>query len=446
MIPATLRRAAGRVATATLLAAAVVGCNRLLDATAPDKIDASSFNDPAYANTLVQGAVARFDCAFNAHVVISGLNSGELVESSQTSARYSYDRRTVGPGETLYAANQCDVQQSIGIYTPLQQARFMADDAQKRLEAWTDQEVSGNRQQLIARAAIYAGYARILLGEMFCTTAIDEGPELTSAQVFALAEEKFTTALTAAAAAKDAKLTAFAYAGRARARLDLGKMAEAAADAANVPKGFVVGTTQDGASDRKINRLYDQFSSGFASVSPTYVNLTVPTKDPATSTDTTADTRVALAFPLDSKGKPVIGNDRTTRMITAKKYPTGGTSIPIASYEEAQLIIAEAQGGANAVSIINALRVAAGLPGAFVSSDPVAIQNEVISERSRQLFLQGTRMYDARRLGLPQIPAAGAAYDNGGTYGSQRCLPLPDLERNSNPSLKGKPPIAGANG
>jgi len=64
---------------------------------------------------------------------------------------------------------------------------------------------------LIAKAAAYAGYSRILLGEGFCEAAINLGPKLTSAQVFASAEAVFTTAITAAQAAGDQQILNMAY-------------------------------------------------------------------------------------------------------------------------------------------------------------------------------------------------------------------------------------------
>lgn len=129
------------------------------------------------------------------------------------------------------------------------------------------------------------------------------------------------------------------------------------------------------------------------------------------------------------------GADNHTPFIPSNKYRSGSSPIPIGSYQEAQLIIAEAEGGQVAVNIINALRVAAGLPGAFQSTDAVVIKNQVITERSRQLYLQGTRLYDVRRQSIPLNPPVGATYLHGGTYGTEVCLPLPDVERNSNPNI-----------
>ena len=44
-------------------------------------------------------------------------------------------------------------------------------------------------------------------------------------------------------------------------------------------------------------------------------------------------------------------------------------------------------------------------------------------------------MFDTIRFNLPLVPAAGATFHAGGTYGNQKCLPLPDIERLNNPNL-----------
>jgi hypothetical protein len=57
----------------------------------------------------------------------------------------------------------------------------------------------------------------------------DAGPELSQTEVFTLAEERFTRALAAAETAGDAELRNLVLVGRARARLNLGKTADAVA-------------------------------------------------------------------------------------------------------------------------------------------------------------------------------------------------------------------------
>ena len=62
---------------------------------------------------------------------------------------------------------------------------------------------------------------------------------------------------------------------------------------------------------------------------------------------------------------------------------------------------------------------------------------QIIEERRREFFLEGHRLGDLRRYNLPFLPAPGAPYGPGGTYGNQTCFPLPDVERINNPNIGG---------
>lgn len=411
---------------AVVIAGPIAACNTISDAlnvTAPDKIDSKMLQDPAFATLLVNSSVGDSECGYGAFVAVGGLLSDELLDASITASRWPYDRRDVPPSDLAYSTNNCD-NFTPGVYRPISTALYTADTTAALLKVWTDQDVA-NRTDLLAKALIYGGYDRIMLGEMFCSAAIDLGPELTSAQVFMQAEDKFTQGLAAAQAAKDAQLISAAYMGRARARLDQNNLTGADADAKQIPTTFVFNATADLNNGVRTNRVYQQFNFHAASVTPQYIGLTVPTA----SGGSVRDTRIADS----AAGK---GADNTTPLIVSNKYPLGTSPIPIGSYTEAQLIIAEAEGGQTAVNIINSIRVAAKLPGAFQSTDPVAIKNEVIKERSRALYLQGTRAYDIRRLNLDLNPAPATPYVHGGVYGAERCFPLPDVERNNNPNIK----------
>src|SRR5688572_17384060 len=204
-----------RWSSAALLAAPLPACNFLsdaLDVQGPDRIERGPLEQPQNAQILLNGAIGDFECALGSFIVAGGLMGGELIETTQTASRWSYDRRDINTNETHYSTFTCQV---LGVYTPISTARWSADNILALLQQWTDEQVE-DRQEKIAMAAAYAGYSRVLLGEAFCSAAIDVGPEMTSAEIFAQAEDKFDVAVTAAQAAGDADLLAFAYAGRAR--------------------------------------------------------------------------------------------------------------------------------------------------------------------------------------------------------------------------------------
>ncbi|MEO8337206.1 MAG: RagB/SusD family nutrient uptake outer membrane protein [bacterium] len=413
----------GALTTSAALAAAALlaGCGHLLDATAPDRILSTTLDQPGTAQLLVNSAIADFGCAMQQYAVVTGQFTDELQNGNlSTQENIDLDKRLVSPGRTLYAVQQCN---SInGIYTPLSVARFGADDILRKLEAYTDAEVA-NRTTLIATSAAYAGYGLVLLGEGFCTAAIDGGAELTPAQLFTQAEARFTRAI-AAAGTGNASILNLAYVGRARARLDLGKRAEALADAKAVTAGFRVDAPSSSATPRSENRLYRLLvQSANLSVEPAFRDLTV---------NGVADPRV----PVTNAGR--MAADGTTPLWTTSKFASLNAPVRIASYTEAQLIAAEIEGGQSAVNVINTLHTANGLP-AFVSVDEATIQAQVAEERRREFFLEGQHLGDLRRRNVPLAPTAGTPYFNtakGGVYGPATCFPLPDIERNANPTLK----------
>jgi starch-binding outer membrane protein, SusD/RagB family len=424
----------GQWLTVIVLSTPVLGCSLLdkgLEAVAPDKIETSTLEVPANASLIVNSAIGNFECALGMYIVDGGMMSGELMDATATAALWAFDRRDTDPSaDTRYATAGCD---NYGIYTPIQVARGTADRALELLQGWTDAEVT-NRQDLIAKAAAYAGYSRILLGEGFCEAAINLGPKMTSTEVLASAEATFTTAIAAAQAAGDQQILNMAYVGRARARLDEGNKTGAASDAALVTSGFVQYASAEESPSRRQNRVADRNLAGAVSVTPAYRGLTVTDG----AGNQVPDTRVVDTSAKTPTGANKNGQDNRTPWFIQTKYPKVTTPIPVASYKEAQLIIAEVAQGQTAVGIINNLRAAAGLP-AFSSSDPTAIANEVTEARARELFLEGQQLYDVKRLNLTQYPAAGIPYSivylKGGNYGTERCFPVPDVEALNNPNF-----------
>jgi starch-binding outer membrane protein, SusD/RagB family len=442
-------RSAGRAGAVFALAGALGACDaldRLLEVEAPGVVNAEELTRPENAHLLVSGTVADFECALGAYITNAALLGNELRDASITSARFSLDARTMT--ETAgYGANQCTGNPP-GIYVPLSVAIWTSNNALTRLEGWTDQEVA-NRTRHIAQSAAYGGYAHILLGEGFCSAVITElGPEVQPVTVFETAEARFARALEAAAALRSAAgapaaQVAFADSirnmsliGRARTRLNLAtfypqqhaaKAQEAAADARAVlgfAPTFTRVATRSSAESRRWNRLAEDFRLGNVTVAPAYRGLTVGGQP---------DTRTASV----SAGSGHNAADTVwlaTKIGTARNLAMRNLAIPIATWREAHLIIAEVEGGQEAVNRINVLRQHHNLPQ-FQSADPQAIRQQVITERQRELFLEGHHLADMRRFNLPQIPAAGEPYRQGGVYGDARCFPLPAVERITNPNV-----------
>ena len=407
-----------RVARATVVALAAGGlaaCGTLLEVEAPSRILEQTLLQPSNATVLVSGAVADFECALGNFILSGGTLADEFADAQANAATWDIDRRTNFPATSLYASGGCG---GFGVYTPLSIARFQADQVLRLLDKWTDAEVPG-RAALQAQAAAYAGYSYVLMGEMFCSCAFDLGAELQPAGVFALAEERFTRVINATGAPAD--LRTMALVGRARARLNQGKRTEAAADAALVPAGFVFTAKTTAAAGRAENRIF-RFNN-------TSGTVTVDTQFRAQQVTGVTDPRVNVT----DAGRG--GSMPSVRLWVQNKYTSLNDPIPIATGREATLIRAEVAGGAVAVQLINQLRTASNLP-AFSSMVASEIDAQVRQERRRELFIEGHRLFDTIRFNIPLIPANGAVFPNGGgTYGSNKCLPLPDVERLNNPTI-----------
>jgi hypothetical protein len=279
----------------------------------------------------------------------------------------------------------------------------------------------------MAQMRAYGGYADLLLGEGMCQMTMDNGPAMTRDQVFAIAEGRFTDAIARATAVNDPSTLNMALVGRARARLDLKKFPEAATDATLVPSGFVRNAefTEGGAAQRE-NRIYNlTIRNEYLSVSVPYRNMTVNGV-----AGNVPDPRVKVK---DAAKK---ANDGITPLFQQQKFiaQLGGTPHPIASWNEAQLIYAEAVGGQAGLDAINRVRTANSVP---TLSGPApsgqAFIDLVLEERRRQLFGEGQRYSDMLRYNLPFVKGVTL---KGNTYSDLTCVPLPDVETRNNPNFK----------
>ena len=414
-------------ATVAILGIALAGaaCRDItsLQQSNPGQLSTGTVFVPANAQLIVNSAQGDFECAYNQYIVASGLFMDELANAISNGGNFDLDRRTITPSSP-YGTSTCTSQQSAAAYTPLAAALASNDVAVAFLQGLTDAQVP-NRTKLIGVASAYAGYSLILLGEGSCTAAIKLGPELTQVQVFAQAKIRFDSAVAAATRVADTPTLNLALLGRARTQLDLGNSAAAATDAALIPAGFVINIDHDATDPRRQNLVFIHTrQSPFSSVDTSIQNRFAATMDP----------RIAVT----SSGK--IGSDGKTLIVYANKDAAATTPQALATYSEAQLILAEnfANTGnlGGAVSIINTLETSNGQsafnPSALTKAVVLA---QIIEERRREFFLEGHRLGDIRRYNLPPSPVAGAPYVSGGTYDAQSCFPLPDVERINNPTI-----------
>lgn len=413
----------GRHGGLSALAACVVmivglaaGCGNLLDVEDNiDEVGEEALEGPGAFSARLAGTQSDFAAAFDNTVSWGGLFTDELVWGGSTRERQKADLRQVDSSNS-FVANE--------LWTPLQTAAKTSKDLANDIAdgKFPGQAPAGPDSEAHARTSLLAGYSRTLLADLFCTTAFDgTGPELTAQETYALAEEFFTRAIQASQASPDTR--AAALVGRARVRLQMGDESGAAADAEDVPDGFEFFTDYSSGSDREENGVFSlTWANRSWSVGPRYREMTVDDTD-------TPDPRVEV---FDTGARSFNGG---VEQWNPEKYSTRDAPIRLASWFEAQYILAEIRGGDEARDIINEIRSRHGIDEEF---DPAGTASEteilekILDERSRTLFLEALRTPDLRRFlqkfGIDRFPS-------GPGFGDQTCFPLPDLERNNNPDI-----------
>jgi hypothetical protein len=419
--------------------AAACSLDKMLDVEQPGRVAVEALDDPTLATTLTNSVIGDLECAWSSYAAAAAMISDQFIQASGNLNQRNWGSRRITSDDVSYSTTACS--SPYGMYGPLHTARFQAEDVFKRLAAWTTAQVP-TKVLLQATVRIYGAYALVALGEGFCEMAIDGSALMTPKQVLQLAKDRFTEGLALATQANNADMKNMANVGLARVNLDLEDFAGAIAAASAVTPGYVKNATRDESDTRRYNSLCANVTCATfgrnASISPTYRNVTWQgVADPRVKVTTTnglaADNSTVLYFPVD-------------------KSNTRASPMPIASYKEAQLIIAEAnarQGNlAPARTIINALHTAAGIPGYDLTNTATQAEviTQVIEERRRELFLEGGhRLNDHLRFrGTPyNIPFKGEAgsFDPNGVdrtglpYGSTTCFPLPIVERVTNPNI-----------
>ena len=395
---------AGLVLVLTLL---LTACQGVLDVSLPGNVDAAALEAASLAPTLVDGAQADFECAFSQYVETTATWSNEVLNSSGGAEVVGWSARFTRPeGGTGQCATATSNRGSFNVYLPLQIARGQAEMALERLNTFTDAQVSG-RALLLARSAFYSGYSHLLLSEGYCQVAVGDGALLTPAAGLAVAEQKFTDAIAAATTANNAAVLNAARVARARVRIALGNKTGAAVDAKLVPANFRFDATFAATPVRRRNTVMEDINLKFhLSVAPAYRGLTF---------GGVADPRV-LAINANR-----VGIDAVTPQWTQGKYTAPESPLPLATWDEAQLIIAEAELGQSAVDAINRIHTRYGLP-AYGGGTDAQILTQIIEERRRSLWLDGHQINDHLRF---SIPFATGVDQKGVRYNDETCIPLP---------------------
>jgi hypothetical protein len=401
--------------------AAVGACEGFLTVENPNTVDAESLDPEDDAAMFSLSARQNFAQAYGHLIVHSAFFTGEALPGETWGDVNHIGRRDVSPGNGTLLSQ---------LWSPLSIARASADKAAEHLV-----RAPGAGSNIhAARALLFSGFSYLFIAEHFCRGATPAGG-LSTEQALDTAAARFSRALAVAQAAAPAakrdvkaeaeQIAGAALVGRARAHLQAGRKAEAAADAARVPPGFVYELEySDDPSQifRLGNRVWFHTARRrILSIAPAFRQLDDP------------------RVPVNAPRPGLRAFDGVTPLWTQAKYSGFDAPIRLASKVEADYIAAEAGGTGAMLALIQARRAANGQPPYAGPIDAASVLSELLDQRSREFFLEGKRLGDARRhpQAVRNLPQPGAAFHKPGyePIRDQSCYPLPEKETKSNPNL-----------
>ena len=410
----------------TLSAAAALavsaGCNDFLSVKTPAVIDASTLDPTADPTVLSFSAQQNYATAAGLAFLRSSYVVWEAWNGFPTVQLEDFGLRSVAPDNPLLNSD---------VWAPLQLALHSADDAASTLGTGT----SDVQKLETARSYMIAGYSALTIAELFCQGVINGSRALTTAEMLDSAIVRFTAAVTGAqtlagttTGTVQASANAIANAalvGRARAQLQSGRKAQAAADAGAVTAGF------------RYDLLYADNAAARVRLANPYWRLTfdqaqvvVPPAFQVT------DPRLPWIAPTTAQPK---ANDGITPFAQQGKWRAYGAPIRLASKIEADYIAAESGTAAQMLTFIQAQRTA-NSQGAYAgATDDASVLTELMEQRGREFYLEGKRFGDFRRnpANVLHVPAPGSAYFKPGLnpVGAMTCLPVPTAESLTNPNF-----------
>jgi hypothetical protein len=340
---------------------------------------------------------------------------------------------------------QVDKLNSGDVYTPLQFTRAAADSFEARLIRI--QPDSANRALGIARVQAYGAMSYVLMGEYLCLAPVEGTQDAVSSDslfriAISTANRAIATGTASSASGTGARgdsMVALARLAAARAHLNLGEKAQAAALAALVPAGIEFRTNYN---ILNVNSIFFTSTSGAnrnLGVDVAFRNLNDPRVRHSATGSPGHDQRTILFNPF--QGQSFSGYNPAA---------TGGGAvftregwIRFASGLEARYILAEAQ-GANAtnVAFINSRRAEGG-QAALVNPTEAQFLAAMMDQRRRDFFLDGHRLGDLRRYkrlySQDFFPSGAHPNPDRGLYGTSECFVPTQAEITGNPGYNPAP-------
>ena len=376
----------------TLAAFALAACSGLLEVQNEQQILEQDLDQEAALIPVVNGVAGDWALMYTNTINIIGLVSFELIHTGSFPSW-----RSVETGLMDRTSN------GNGVYNNLSRAIWVADDAARRID---EAFAGGGGMVEPAQVRVWAGLAKVMMGDNFCEGTLNGGPAMPPTQFYQLAEQDFTEAMSLAGSAGSPDWAMRAQIGRARARLMLGDHAGAMSDAMAIQAGYrfdAIYSQNSGREQNAVASLTRTLTRREAGVHPTFYDDPRFVADPRTS--------------FIDRGPNETGPDPTRKYVEQEKYKFRDSPIPVSTWQEARLMEAEAEISVGslerAVALINEVR-------AFVSLDPyagemsrTAVMDQVMYERSAELWLQGHRLNDLRRTNHPSLTGRGVCFEIG---------------------------------
>jgi hypothetical protein len=414
----------------------VAACD-LLETEQPDIIDPGDLNNPEGAEAQRIGALSNFTFAkdgdgagaiTDGQILASGLMSDEFLLSTTPPTQQEIDQRAINEGNVS----------TFGVYFQLHRARASTEDAAAALASFAEDPSTNTG---IGEMLALAGFTYVYFADTFCSgiplsrvsgDSLIFGVPISRTAMLDTAIVRFDAALAHPAIPGDGEIEFLAAVGKARALVELGQFAEAAAAAAGVPTLFRYVTEHAESPLSLQNAIFTNSDGGLWSLSNNEGQNGLPYR----SAD---DPRV----PFFDTGD--VGLDGSTPQFNLLKYPDEGASVPVADGIEARLIEAEGllQAGdtPGMNTMLNNLRTIVGLGPLPAPGSTAAAVDQLFSERAFWLIATGHRLGDMRRLvrqygrTQDQVFPIGR-YLKGGNYGTDVNIPAP-IEEENNPNFSG---------
>jgi len=396
------------LATLTLTALlAVSSCNDFVDEVDPiiDQVEDNVLNAEAQIPFLVTGIRVRFATTHDRIATFADGLSDVLIFDQNVPGATFPTFKEMDEGDIQLDNNSVD-----GMFFDLGELRFFSDDLLRRIDAIGTFQDAETRRDGVYNANLYGGIARYFFATYMGLNptegggVIDNGPFVTSADMYSLALDKLQVALDNAGTDLERRVVNSII---ARIHLYAGDTAQALTFAQN---GMVAG-------DAPFRSLHSNESSNYYWLQAG-LGRSQWVVDARFNDYVLADPNEAARIPLNV----ILGNDGTTSFFLQVKYSDIADPIPFMSWQENELILAELEltsSNASALARVNAIRASHGI-GALSVLDQAAL----INEREKELFLTGARLIDQRRFGLWHLGP-----------NTWQFLPITERERNNNPNL-----------